>query len=102
MRLLEWPHQSPDLSPSEALWLDLKRAICSRHHKNIEEPKGSKIPPDRCAGLIHNYRTGPLEVIAGVKLKLNSRVHILFPACTFNINSVSNKTLKCRQLKVNG
>jgi hypothetical protein len=62
--------QSPDLNPIEMLWYDLKRAVHTRHPKNIAELKQvceeewSKIPPDRCAGLIRNYRKRLVEVIA--------------------------------------
>jgi hypothetical protein len=51
-------------------WHDLKRAVHTRHHKNIAELKQfreeewSKIPPDRCAGLIRNNRQRLVEVIA--------------------------------------
>ena len=68
--LLEWPSQSPDLNPIEMLMHDLKRAVHTRHTKNIPELKQfckeewSRIPPDRCAGLIHNYRKRLAEVIA--------------------------------------
>jgi hypothetical protein len=68
--LLEWPSQSPDLNPNEMMWLDLKRTVHTRHPKNIAELKQfcqeewSKIPPDCCAGLIHNYRKHLVEVIA--------------------------------------
>jgi hypothetical protein len=54
------------------LWHDLKRAVHTRHPKDIAELKQfgkeewSKIPPDRCAGLISNYRTCLVEVIAAV------------------------------------
>lgn len=70
IRLLEWPSQSPDLNPIEMLWHDLKRAIHTRHPKNIAtlkkfcEEEWSKITPDRCAGLICNYRKRLVEVIA--------------------------------------
>uniref|UniRef100_A0A8C5N143 Nicotinamide riboside kinase 1 n=1 Tax=Leptobrachium leishanense TaxID=445787 RepID=A0A8C5N143_9ANUR len=52
------------------LWHDLKRAIHTRHPKNIAtlkqfcEEEWSKITPDRCAGLICNYRKRLVEVIA--------------------------------------
>ena len=70
IRLLERPSQSPDLNPIEMLRHDLKRAVHTRHPKNIAELKQfckeewCKIPPDRCAGLIHNYRKRLVEVIA--------------------------------------
>uniref|UniRef100_A0A8C5Q5S0 Transposase n=1 Tax=Leptobrachium leishanense TaxID=445787 RepID=A0A8C5Q5S0_9ANUR len=70
IRLLEWPSQSPDLNPIEMLWHDLRRAIHTRHPKNIAtlkqfcEEEWSKITPDRCAGLICNYRKSLVEVIA--------------------------------------
>ena len=70
--LLEWPSQSPDLNPIEMLWHwhDLKKAIHTRHLKNIAELKQfcteewSRITPDRCARLICNYRKRLVEVIA--------------------------------------
>uniref|UniRef100_A0A803J9K4 Transposase Tc1-like domain-containing protein n=1 Tax=Xenopus tropicalis TaxID=8364 RepID=A0A803J9K4_XENTR len=53
IHLLEWPSQSPDLNPIEMLWHDLKKAIYTRHPKNIAELKQfckeewSRITPDR-------------------------------------------------------
>lgn len=76
---LAWPQESDSLFQTSQEYCRTERC---------------KIPPDRCAGVFHNYRTHLLEVIDGVKLKLNSRVHIPFPPCTFNINSVSNKDFK--------
>ena len=67
--LLERP-RSPDLNPIEMLWDDLKRAVHTRHPKNIAELKQfckeewSKIPNDRCAGLLRKYRKRLVEVIA--------------------------------------
>ena len=61
---------SPDLNPIEVLWHDIKRAVYTRHPKNIAELKQfceeewSKIPPDHCAGLIRNYRKRLVEIIA--------------------------------------
>jgi transposase len=52
IRLLEWPSPSPDLNSIDMLWHDLKRAVHTRHAKNIAELKPffkeewSKIPPD--------------------------------------------------------
>lgn len=70
IRLLEWPSQSPDLNPIEMLWIDLKRAVHMRRPRNMTELKQfcqeewAKIPPERCAGLIHSYRKRLVEVIA--------------------------------------
>ena len=70
IRLRKWPSQSPDLNPIDMLWHDLKRAVHTRHPKNTVQLKHfckeerSKIPPDRCAGLICNYRKRLVEVIA--------------------------------------
>ena len=69
IHLLEWPSQSSP-QPVEMLWHDLKRMVHTRHPKNIVELKQfckeewSKIPPDRCAGLIRNYRKYLVEFIA--------------------------------------
>jgi hypothetical protein len=101
-RLLEWPSQSPDLNLIEMLWHDLKRTIHTRHPKNVAELKQvckeewSKIPPDRCAGLLLNYRKSLVEVIAvkpRVNQLLNPRVHILFPLCTVNVYTVCSKRI---------
>jgi hypothetical protein len=52
------------------LWHDLKRAVHTRQSNNIAELKQfckeewSKIPPDRWAGVIRNYRKCLVEVIA--------------------------------------
>ncbi|KAF7644156.1 hypothetical protein LDENG_00226760 [Lucifuga dentata] len=52
------------------LWNDLKRAIHTRHPKNMAELKQfckeewSKIPPQHCAGLISSYWKCLVEVIA--------------------------------------
>ena len=60
---------SPDLNLIEMLWHDLKRAVHTRHPKNIAElqqfckEEWSKIP-DRCVGLIRNYRNCLVEIIA--------------------------------------
>ena len=61
---------SPDLKLIERLWHDLTRAVHTRHPKNIAELKQfckeewSKIPPDRCAGPIRNYRNCFVQIIA--------------------------------------
>ena len=61
-KLLEWPSQSPDLNPILKCCGMTSRVFHTRHPKNIAELKQfckdewSKIPPDRCASLIHNYK----------------------------------------------
>ena len=84
IHLLEWPSQRPDLNPTEMLWYDLKRVIKTRHPKNklkqFCKEEWSKIPPDRCAGLICNYLKHLVDVIAAkrrVNQILNPWVHIL-------------------------
>ena len=57
------------------------RVVHTRHPKNIAELKQffkeewSKIPPDRCAGLIRNYRKCLVEVFA-VKGGVNQLVKV--------------------------
>lgn len=66
----DWASQSPDLNPIELLWNGLKRGVHSRQPTNVAELKQfcedewSKIPPERCAGLIHSYQKHLIEVIA--------------------------------------
>lgn len=70
INVLEWPSQSPDLNPIEMLWHDLKKAVHTRHPKNLAElqqfceEEWCKIHPDRCARLICSYRKRLVEVIA--------------------------------------
>ena len=37
LRVLPGPSKSPDLKLIENLWIDLKRAVCARQHKNFIE-----------------------------------------------------------------
>ena len=91
IRLLEWPSQSPDLSLREMLWHDLKRAVHTRHPKNIAELKEfckeewSKIPPDRCAGLICNYRKHLVDVQPVTKCKGSHTFSTLHCECLHNV-----------------
>ena len=79
-------------------------AVHTRHPKNIAELKQfckeewSKMPPDRCAGLIRNYRKCLVEVIAAKGG--STRVHILFPPCTECLHGVFNKDIKTNCLCV--
>ncbi len=60
--VLEWPSQSPELTPIEMLWKDLKQAVHRRKPTNITELKWlgteerATIPTSCCAGLISSYK----------------------------------------------
>ncbi len=70
MKVLEWPSQSPDLSPIEMLWHDLKQSIHARKPSNVAELKQfckeewAKIPPQWCERLIASYLKRLIEVVA--------------------------------------
>uniref|UniRef100_A0AAZ3NY09 Tc1-like transposase DDE domain-containing protein n=1 Tax=Oncorhynchus tshawytscha TaxID=74940 RepID=A0AAZ3NY09_ONCTS len=94
--LLEWLSQSPDLSPIEMLWHDLKRTVHTRHPKNIADLKQfckeewSKIPPDHCAGLIRNHRKLWLRLLLPKEGQpvIKSKGSHPFPPCTVNVYMV--------------
>uniref|UniRef100_A0AAQ4QBR4 Tc1-like transposase DDE domain-containing protein n=1 Tax=Gasterosteus aculeatus aculeatus TaxID=481459 RepID=A0AAQ4QBR4_GASAC len=58
VNVLEWPSQSPDLSPIEHLWRDLKMAVHRRSPSNLMElerfckEEWEKLPRNRCATLV--------------------------------------------------
>lgn len=92
IHLLEWPSQSHDLNLIAILWHGLRRAIHTRHPKNIAELKQfckgewSKIPPERCSGLICNYRERLVEVIAvkggSTRYEIQGFTYFFHPALT--------------------
>jgi len=57
-KILEWPSQSPDLSPIGNLWWDLKKAVSKRTPKNMTELEAiaheqwAQIPQERCQQLV--------------------------------------------------
>ncbi|KAK3552156.1 hypothetical protein QTP86_003113 [Hemibagrus guttatus] len=61
MKTLECPSQSPDLSPIEMLWHDLKKVVHARKPSNVAElqqfckDEWAKIPPQCCNRLIASY-----------------------------------------------
>ncbi|KAK3548101.1 hypothetical protein QTP70_004722 [Hemibagrus guttatus] len=70
MKTLEWPSQSPDLSPIEMLWHDLKKVVHARKPSNVAElqqfckDEWAKIPPQRCNRLIASYGKRLIAVVA--------------------------------------
>ncbi|KAI4877692.1 hypothetical protein NFI96_023429, partial [Prochilodus magdalenae] len=62
VKSLEWPSQSPDLTPIEMLWHDLKKEVHARKPSDVAEfqqfskDEWAKIPPQHCERLIASYR----------------------------------------------
>jgi hypothetical protein len=77
-------------------------AVHTRLHKNIAELKPcceeewSKIPPDRCASLIRNYRKCLVEVasIGGSTSYYIQGFTYFFSTCTGNVYTVFIKDMK--------
>ena len=61
VNVLEWLSQSPDQTPIENVWLDLKRAVHARSPRNLTgleqfcKEEWSKIAVSRCASLIETH-----------------------------------------------
>ncbi|KAK3535766.1 hypothetical protein QTP70_021084, partial [Hemibagrus guttatus] len=55
IKVLEWPSQTPDLSPIENLWRELKVRVAKRQPRNLNDlerickEEWDKIPPEMCA-----------------------------------------------------
>ena len=58
VQVMEWPTQSPDLSPIENLWADIKNAVYEAKPRNAEElwnvvqSSWAAVPVDRCQKLV--------------------------------------------------
>ncbi len=70
IKVLEWPHQSPDLNLIEMLWHDLKQSFHALKPSNVAEleqfckEEWAKIPPQRCERLIASFRKRLIAVVA--------------------------------------
>lgn len=66
---MKWPAQSPDLNPTEMLWIDVDREIKQQKPKNIQdlfktiEEAWKSIPTDRCIRLINSMPRHCAQVI---------------------------------------
>uniref|UniRef100_A0A8K9Y0E2 Tc1-like transposase DDE domain-containing protein n=1 Tax=Oncorhynchus mykiss TaxID=8022 RepID=A0A8K9Y0E2_ONCMY len=49
VKVLEWPSQSPDLSPIENVWAELKK------HVRLCQEEWAKIHPTYCGRLVEGY-----------------------------------------------
>ncbi len=62
IKVQEWPSQSPDLNPIENLWRELKVRVAKRQPRNFNDmerickEEWDKIPPEKCANLVPNYK----------------------------------------------
>lgn len=70
VKVLEWPSQSPDLTPIENLWRELKVKVSARNPTNLKDleriskEEWAKIPVETCQNLVVNYRRRLESVIA--------------------------------------
>jgi hypothetical protein len=61
VKVLEWPSQSPDLSPIEHLWAELKKLVRARRPTNLThihqrcQEEWAKIHPNYCGKLVEGY-----------------------------------------------
>ena len=66
---MDWPPQSPDLSPIEMLWIDVDKETKRRKPRNLAELEAvvkeawAAIPNDRCVRLIKSMPRRCQEVI---------------------------------------
>uniref|UniRef100_A0AAZ3RY06 Tc1-like transposase DDE domain-containing protein n=1 Tax=Oncorhynchus tshawytscha TaxID=74940 RepID=A0AAZ3RY06_ONCTS len=58
VKVLEWSSQSPDLNPTENLWVELKKRARARRHTNLTQlhqlcqEELAKIHPTYCGKLV--------------------------------------------------
>ncbi len=70
IKVLEWPSQSPDLNPIENLWRELKVGLAKHQPRNLNDlerickEEWDKIPTEKCANLVANYKKRLTSVIA--------------------------------------
>ena len=88
-KVLEWPNQSPDLSPIENRWRELKLRVAKRQPWNLKDlerickEEWTKIPPKICANLLKNYNKHLTSVLTNKGFSTKYQVLLFYGSNTY-------------------